>query len=756
MKKYSKKKKWIAVGMSVVLIGGAAGGIFFRSRSRSFQAMAENVAVQSAVVEKGDISTTVVGTGNLESTTAEDVTMPSGLKVEKVLVESGDSVKKGDTLATVDAASVKQAMLETQEEIEELDEEVEEAKDDETSSYITAGVSGTVKKIYARTGKEAGSIMAKKGALLVIQMDDDSGTEIKVTAAAGTISKIYVSEGDSVSAGDKLFYLEDVGESAEYLELVAQRQELASYMQELSEIATTNKITATFDGIVQDVNVSASTDSGSSDTQSKSVSTVQTSAVQSTSASTATVQKTAAKRTTSGIVLCSTAAVKKTAVESESETASEQESESESGSEVQKISIGSIKDLVTAPVTGNAPQTEIAETDYYTGKIVWDSETTAFAADTVYTAKVTLYAKSADGKQYVFPQELAISQNGAAISGVTISDAQVSFQLTFVKTEKETAESETSGTENGTTQGGNAQSGSNGNTQETTQNGQNNNNNNNNTNANQAQGNAGKAAANTQNGSSGGTVSGGSVSVSGGASSGGSAASVQSTASTTASQSAAASDSDSSNSVTAFTVSPDESMELAISVDELDILSISEGQSADITFDALEDQTFTGTVTSISNTASVNGGVAKYTVEIEVPKDENMRIGMNASATIKVEDKQDILLIPSAALQERGDSTFVYTGQSEDGTLQDEVEVETGLSDGSNVEITSGLSEGDTVYYTRTVGDSQSGDMQGFGGFGDGQMPSMPSDMKGGPGGNGGGDNKGGGQGGPGGTPPNQ
>ena len=97
MKKYSKKKKWIAAGMSAVLVGSAAGGIFFHSRSRSFQAMAENVAVQTAVAEKGDISTTVVGTGNLESAAAEDVTMPSGLKVEKVLVESGDSVKKGDT-----------------------------------------------------------------------------------------------------------------------------------------------------------------------------------------------------------------------------------------------------------------------------------------------------------------------------------------------------------------------------------------------------------------------------------------------------------------------------------------------------------------------------------------------------------------------------------------------------------------------------------------------------------------------------------
>ena len=751
MKKYSKKKKWIAAGMSAVLVGSAAGGIFFHSRSRSFQAMAENVAVQTAVAEKGDISTTVVGTGNLESAAAEAVTMPSGLKVEKVLVESGDSVKKGDTLATVDAASVKQAMLETQEEIEELDEKVEEAKDDETSSYITAGVSGTVKKIYAKTGKEAGSIMAKKGALLVIQIDDESATEIKVTAAAGTISKIYVSEGDSVSAGDKLFYLKDVGESAEYLQLIAQRQELASCLQELSEISKTNKVTADFDGIVQDVNVSGSTASGSSAAQSKSVSAAQT------SAGTAALQ-TAAKRSTSGIVLCSTRAVKKTAAESEMQ--SEQESESDSGNETQKISIGSIKDLVMAPVTGNAPQTEIAETDYYTGKIVWDSEPAIFAADTVYTAKVTLCAKNADAKQYVFPQELAISQNGAAVSGVTISETQVSFCLTFVKTEKETAESETSGTESGNIQGGNTQSGSSKNTQESTQSGSSKNTqettqnrtdtqNGQNHNTNQAQGNAGKASANTQNGSGGGTTVGGNISVSGGAASGGSAASAQSTSSAAASQSASVSESDSSNSVTAFTVSPDESMELAISVDELDILSISEGQSADITFDALEDQIFTGTVASISGTASVNGGVAKYTVKIEVPKDENMRIGMNASATIKVEDKQDILLIPSAALQERGDKTFVYTGQSEDGTLQDEAEVETGLSDGSNVEITGGLSEGDTVYYTRTEGESRN---SGSGGFGDGQMPSMPSDMQGGPGGNG----KGGGQGGPGGTPPNQ
>ena len=755
--------------MSVVLVGGAAGGIYFNTHHRSFQAKAETASVQTATVEKGDISTTVVGTGNLESSSAQDVTMPAGVKVDKVLVESGDSVQKGDTLATVDADSVKQAMLDVQEEIDELDEEIEETKDDSTSSYVTAKVSGTVTKIYAKKGKDVSKYMARKGALMIIRMDDENKTEVAVTAAVGTVSKICVSEGDTVSAGDKLLYLTDTGESSEYLKLVSGRKELAEYMQELSELSTTNKITADFDGTVQDVNVTASSTSGSSGSSSgnsssgNSVSAVPTSASVSsattsskTVTSASTVSTAACKnsaKASSGMVRC-TAAVKTSATETESsqgqteksKTETESDSEKESQNEIQKISVESIKDLVTVPVTGQTLQREIKETDHYTGTIVWESTDQTAAADTVYTAKVTLIAKSDSEKQYVFPENVVITQIGAAISGVTNNAAELSFQLTFVKTaaadnknDQNTADdskNNISGNDQNNSGSGNAAnagSGGNADASDNTQNGN------------------GSTESGTQNNlqaGANGTQSNDANSTQNNDSSNGSTGGTQSTGSSTASSTQ---DSESNISdVTAFTVSPDETMNLSISVDELDILSIAEGQRADITFDALENQTFTGTVTSISGTASVNGGVAKYTVEIEMEKDDNMRIGMNASATIKVEDAEDILLIPSAALQERGDSTFVYTGQSEDGTLTDEVEVETGLSDGSNVEITSGLSEGDTVYYTRTISDSQSGDMQGFGGFGDGQMPSMPSDMQGGPSG---GSGQGGG---PGGTPPNQ
>ena len=139
------------------------------------------------------------------------------------------------------------------------------------------------------------------------------------------------------------------------------------------------------------------------------------------------------------------------------------------------------------------------------------------------------------------------------------------------------------------------------------------------------------------------------------------------------------------------------------------------GQKAVVTFDAIEDQEFEGEVTKIGNTASVNGGVAKYTITITIPKDEKMKQGMNASATITIEERENVLTLPMNALQEKGDRTFVYTKKDDEGNLSGETEVETGLSDGSTVEITDGLEEGITVYYLRSENsstDSGNTDMQ--------------------------------------------
>ena len=69
----------------------------------------------------GNISDTIIGTGNLELDEAQAVTIPSGLTVSEVYVESGDQVSAGTVLASVDKSSVLSAVKTVQEEINELD-----------------------------------------------------------------------------------------------------------------------------------------------------------------------------------------------------------------------------------------------------------------------------------------------------------------------------------------------------------------------------------------------------------------------------------------------------------------------------------------------------------------------------------------------------------------------------------------------------------------------------------------------------------
>lgn len=157
----------------------------------------------------------------------------------------------------------------------------------------------------------------------------------------------------------------------------------------------------------------------------------------------------------------------------------------------------------------------------------------------------------------------------------------------------------------------------------------------------------------------------------------------------------------------AFTVAPLGRFALTINIDELDILSVREGQQAAITFDAIENQVFSGTIDHVASTAIESGGIAKYRARILLDSQEQMRVGMSVTAAITVDEKKDILLLPVAALQESGGRVFVYTEKDEKNLeLSGETEVETGLSDGDKVEVIQGLAEGVTVFYKVTTADS--------------------------------------------------
>lgn len=71
-----------------------------------------------------------------------------------------------------------------------------------------------------------------------------------VTAYAGTVSQVYAAEGASVYAGQTLLRLEDLGTSGEYQQLLDQRHEYETLMQELFGLYETQRLTAPCGGVV--------------------------------------------------------------------------------------------------------------------------------------------------------------------------------------------------------------------------------------------------------------------------------------------------------------------------------------------------------------------------------------------------------------------------------------------------------------------------------------------------------------------------
>lgn len=149
-----------------------------------------------------------------------------------------------------------------------------------------------------------------------------------------------------------------------------------------------------------------------------------------------------------------------------------------------------------------------------------------------------------------------------------------------------------------------------------------------------------------------------------------------------------------------YTLTPYDTAEIDVTVDELDIRSLAVGQSVSVTFDALPGQGVEGEITAIDPTGENDGGSTKYSVTVSVPRSEDMLTGMTASVRRAVEERDDTVVIPAAALNEDASGVFVYTGYDKrSDELTDPVYVTTGLSDGESVEILSGISDGDGYYY---------------------------------------------------------
>lgn len=145
-----------------------------------------------------------------------------------------------------------------------------------------------------------------------------------------------------------------------------------------------------------------------------------------------------------------------------------------------------------------------------------------------------------------------------------------------------------------------------------------------------------------------------------------------------------------------FTIIDPKSLYFEADVDETDVSQLSLGQSAQINLDAFPDLTIQTQVDHIAFTASIGeGGSTVYKVKFLLnPDQSNIRLGMNGDVSILLDEKTNILTIPTSATIIRGDQTFVQI--TKDGQILDQ-EITTGLETDDFIEITGGLDPDDQV-----------------------------------------------------------
>lgn len=168
-------------------------------------------------------------------------------------------------------------------------------------------------------------------------------------------------------------------------------------------------------------------------------------------------------------------------------------------------------------------------------------------------------------------------------------------------------------------------------------------------------------------------------------------------------------------------------MRIDIQVDERNVSRVKTGMTCTITQTGLggEENTFEGTVESVSLTGKSENGVSFFPAVVKVDNgDGAMLNGMSIEYELVLAQSEDCLVVPAQAVQytEQGSCLFVKADRRPDNAvdLGDGVDiprgfyavpVETGLSNSAQVEIKSGVEEGMEVFTQKLVESGSSFDM---------------------------------------------
>ncbi|MHA7111304.1 efflux RND transporter periplasmic adaptor subunit [Sunxiuqinia elliptica] len=134
-------------------------------------------------------------------------------------------------------------------------------------------------------------------------------------------------------------------------------------------------------------------------------------------------------------------------------------------------------------------------------------------------------------------------------------------------------------------------------------------------------------------------------------------------------------------------------------VDETEVGKIKEGMPIELEIGAIEKEKFQAILEYISPKGVEENGAIQFEIKADVSlkDDQFIRAGYSANASIVLERKDSVMVIPEGMLKFENDSAFVEVLINEEENQFEKRKVETGISDGINIEVVSGLAKSDKV-----------------------------------------------------------
>ena len=166
------------------------------------------------------------------------------------------------------------------------------------------------------------------------------------------------------------------------------------------------------------------------------------------------------------------------------------------------------------------------------------------------------------------------------------------------------------------------------------------------------------------------------------------------------------------------TLIDENSLEVILQVDEVDVGSLTVGQPATLSLEAWPEVILDSEIITIAPKGTTAPGTSLVVYEVHLSLGDTglpVLSGLTADANLITTEREDVLLVPNQAINvDRSNGT--YSVVLVNGEITDEVAVTIGLRDGQNTQITSGLNPGDLVLISNNLPVQRAGGEGPFGG----------------------------------------